>query len=150
MGGWTTIKVPVELRDRIKQLSEKLGKPYWLVLTEALSFFETQLRNPRVKESLSNIDKAAWYIVKLATSVGAFKENPSDTNYAYLVKRIEELKQRLGIDASLLLRLAEYYMSAKDEEQRRKLRIDINAAFKQTIKDILVQMLTSILPEAQE
>jgi hypothetical protein len=138
MARYATIHVPPELRSRIKALAEREGVAQWEVISRALSFYETQLRNPRVKQELSNLEKVSWYITKLATSFGAFKENPSPENMAQLRERIEELQQRLGVDASLLLKFAEYYHLAKDEEVKRKLRQDMNAAFKTVIKDMLL------------
>lgn len=145
---WTTIRIPVELRDQLKALSQKTGKVYWEIIVETLSFYETQLRKPRIKESLGNIEKSAWYITKLATSFGAFKENPNDENFTYLQKRVKELKDKLDIDASLLLRIAEYYRRTKDEELRRKIRIDLNMAFKQVVKDIMIKSLYMLIPES--
>ena len=147
---WTTMRIPVELRDRIKALSQKTGKVTWEVVLEGVSFLETQLRKPRIKESLGNIEKSAWYITKLATSFGAFKENPNDENFTYLQKRVKELKDKLDIDALLLLRIAEYYRRTKDEELRRKIRIDLNMAFKQVVKDIMIKSLYALIPESEE
>mgnify|MGYP000400851031 CR=1 FL=1 len=138
---WTTIKVPRELKDRIDSLRHRTGRVTWEVINEAVSFYEGFLRNPRVRANVSDLDKLSWYITKLSTSFGAFKENPSDENYQYIVKRVEELKKRYNIEADLLVRIADYYRRVKDEELRKKVRIDLNHAFKQTIKELIIQML---------
>jgi len=149
MTRWSTIKVPSELRDRTKALAEKLNKPQWQVILEAISFYEEFLRKPKVRQSVSNLEKVAWYITKLATSFGAFKENPNSENFSYLQKRVQELKERLGIDAELLIRLAEYYMKTKDEDMKKKLRIDMNAAFKQIVKDVILSQLFELWTSEQ-
>lgn len=146
---WTTIKVPQELRDKVKSIAEKLGKPQWQVILEAISFYDEFLRKPKVRQSVSNLEKAAWYITKLATSFGAFKENPSKENFEYLRERVQELKDRLGVDAEMLLRLAEYYMDVKDGEKRKKLRIDMNAVFKQIVKDIILSQLFDLISKEE-
>jgi len=149
MARWTTIKVPVELREMVKHLSEKMGKPQWQILTEAITFYEGFIRSPRVRTSTSNLDKLAWYITKLATSFGAFKENPSDENFEYLKKRVEELRERIGVEADLLLRVAEYYRSTTDESLRKKLRIDMNSIFKQIVKELIVQMMFELVSKEE-
>jgi len=142
---WSTIRVPMEVRERIKELGDKTGKVTWEVILEAVTFYESFIKRPSVRQSMPNIDKLSWYITKVATSFGAFKENPSEENFQYLVKRVEELKDRLGVDAELLLRMAEYYRSAKDEELKKKIRIDLNAAFKQVVKDLIVSTVFELV-----
>ena len=81
---WTTIKVPKEIRDKIREISESEGRAYWRVLTEAISFYVTQKKKPRVKEDLPALDKCSWYIAKVSMSVGALKENPNESNFCLL------------------------------------------------------------------
>jgi hypothetical protein len=58
-----TIFVPVELKAKIKQLSERTGKPQWKeVILEALALYEFTIRRPKTKEELPTIDKVTWYI----------------------------------------------------------------------------------------
>ena len=142
---WSTIRIPMEVRERIKELGGKTGKVTWEVILEAVTLYESFIKRPSVRQSMPNIDKLSWYITKVATSFGAFKENPSEENFQYLVKRVEELKDRLGVDAELLLRMAEYYRSAKDEELKKKIRIDLNAAFKQVVKDLIVSTVFELV-----
>ena len=142
---WSTIRIPMEVRERIKELGSKTGKVTWEVILEAVTLYESFIKRPSVRQSMPNIDKLSWYITKVATSFGAFKENPSEENFQYLVKRVEELKDRLGVDAELLLRMAEYYRSAKDEELKKKIRIDLNAAFKQVVKDLIVSTVFELV-----
>jgi hypothetical protein len=100
----TTIYVPAELKEKIKALSEKTGKVQWKVLLDALALYETTVRQPRAKEELPVIDKAVWYIQKLSMSIGALKENPSDENFSKTLKTIVQVRDRIGIDTSLLER----------------------------------------------
>jgi len=138
MKEWSTIRVPKEVKQRIDYIREKTGKVTWEVINDAVSFYEVIIKNPKRKQEMSNIEKVAWYITKMATAFGAFKENPTEENYQYIIKRVEEIKQRFGVDASIIARIADYYRSIKDEEVRKKIRIDMNMAFKQVIKDIII------------
>jgi len=146
MGKWTTIKVPKDVYSQFKAMREKYGKATWRVLLESISFYDQITRKTALKAELPDIEKISWYITKLATSFGAFKENPSEQNLEYLRRRVKELRERLGVDASALLVLAEKYMKTKDILEARKLRTDLNAAFKMVIKELLTK---SFLEEQQ-
>ena len=142
---WSTIRVPMEVRERITRIAKWKKKVTWQVILEAVSFYETFQQEPEVRQSMSDIEKLSWYITKFATSFGAFKENPTNGNYLYLKERVAELKERLGVDAELILRLAEYYMKAKDEKLKKKMKIDLNAAFKQVVKDMIATSLFELV-----
>ncbi|MCD6359455.1 MAG: hypothetical protein J7M38_01240, partial [Armatimonadetes bacterium] len=118
---WTTVKVPVEIRNKIKTLSQKTGKAYWKTLLNALSLYESQLKKPKLKEELPTIDKVSWYIVKLSSSMGIFKANPSQQNYERFLRTIEQVEKRLEIDLSLLKRVARDYYQNDLEDLRVEL-----------------------------
>lgn len=149
MRKWKTIRVPEEVHERITYLKEKTGKVTWEVILEAISFYEGFLKRPSVRTSTSNLDKLSWYITKLATSFGAFKENPTEENYQYLMKRVQELKDRFGIEADILIRMADYYRSTKDPELQKKVRIDLNSAFKQVVKELIIQLMFELVTKEQ-
>jgi len=134
---WATVKIPVELRDLINSIAKRENKTSWQVILNSVSFYYAQTKKPRLKEDASMLDKASWYITKIATSVGAFKENPSEKNFELLKKSLEQIKERLGIDGSLLLRAAEAYMRYQDEDSR----MELNAALKMLIMDIILRKL---------
>ena len=146
---WTTIKVPIQVKEKLDYLRSKTQKVTWEVILESLTFYEEFLRRPQVRTSTSNLDKLSWYITKLATSFGAFKENPSDVNFQYLAKRVDELKKRFNIDAEILLKMAEYYKRTKDEELRNKIKVDMNMAFKQVIKELIIQLLFELVSKEE-
>ena len=100
----TTIYAPYELKEKLKRLSEKTGRPQWKILLEALELYETSLRKPRAKEELPIVDKVVWYIEKLAMSIGALKENPSNENHQKTLKTIQQIRERLKIDTAILER----------------------------------------------
>ena len=142
----TSIWVPVDLKDRIKKLSERYGKPQWKILLDALSLYETQLRKPRAKEELPVIDKITWYIEKLCMSIGALKENPSEDNLAKTSKTIAQIRERLGVDTSLLERAVGDYVKLVNKktndaiEKHRDLdeaTMELNMALKTTLIEII-------------
>jgi len=137
-GRWTTIKVPVELRDAIKALSEKFGVPEYRVVWWGVSFFTEQISHPRIKEYLPLLDKASWYIAKLSMSVGAFKENPTPDNMSKLMKTAMQVSERLRVDTSYLIRSAENYMRHIDNDTK----MELNASLKMVILDTMWKCLT--------
>jgi len=137
---WTTVKIPVELRDTINKLSQKLGKPAWKVVLDSVSFFDEQISKPRLKEKLPTIDKISWYIVKLSTSVSEFKLNPSEENYNRLIKTMNQIKERLGVDLSLLSKIVETYKKDPSIDNR----IELNDALKLLIFELITDKLLEI------
>jgi len=134
---WTTIKVPVELRDKINELAQRLDKPAWKVIMNAISFFDEQLRNPRLKETLPTVDKISWYIVKITTSVSEFKVNPTPENFNKLLRTAQQLKERLGVDVDLIIRTCEMYMKEPTVDNR----MEINAALKMLVFEMITEKL---------
>lgn len=134
---WTTIKVPVELRDVVKALAQRYSVPENKILWWSVAFFYEQIREPRLKEDLPQVDKASWYISKLAMSVGAFKENPSVDNLQKLQKTAMQVAQRLGVDTRHLIRAAQDYARYQDTDTK----IELNAALKMVVLDIIWKVL---------
>jgi len=142
----TTIYVPAELKERIRALSEKTGKVQWKVLLDALAFYETTVRQPRAKEELPVVDKVVWYMQKLSMSIGALKENPSDENISKTVKTMIQVRDRLGVDTSLLERAVVDYArlvrNAPEDPAERHRQVDeaimeVNMALKSVLLEIV-------------
>jgi hypothetical protein len=111
MGKSTTIYVPLEFKAKVKELSDRTGKAQWRILLDALTLYESQLRQPKIKEELPVADKVVWYMQKLSMSIGALKENPSEENLSKSMKTIQQVRDRLGVDTSLLEKAARDYAS---------------------------------------
>lgn len=141
MRGWTTISVPKDLRDKIREISAKEGKPYWQVLEEAVAAMYAQKSKPRIKETLPIADKLAWYLVKFGTSLGSLKESPTDQNLARFENTVVQISERMRLTShstiSLLLKLARDYVIASEAE-RKKIKTSLNAAAKMYVEDLLL------------
>jgi len=130
---WKVIKVPEELHKKLLALARKKKKAIHMIIMEAIAFHREQEKFPSVKEDLPMTDKISWYIFKLSSSVGAFKEHPSLQNYALLERTCAQIQYRLGVDTSLILRYAKYLLSHNDPD----IRIELNMATKFVIVEIL-------------
>jgi len=140
-GKGATIWVPIEFKEKVKALAQKQGKAEWKVLLDAIALYEASLRKPRVKEELPIVDKVLWYIEKLCMSVGEFKANPSEENLQRTLRTVSQVKERLGIDTSLLERaLIDYSRmvkgSNKSREEEAEARMEVNMALKSVLIEI--------------
>ena len=142
----STIYAPPELKEKLKRLSEKTGRTQWRILLEALELYETSLRKPRAKEELPIVDKVVWYIEKLAMSIGALKENPSNENHQKTVKTIQQIRERLKIDTALLERAVADFIKAVNTKASNgaekhimldEATIELNMALKSVLIEIV-------------
>lgn len=155
---WTPISIPRQLKDLIKTIADSEKKPLWSVVEEAVALYYAQKKKPRIKESLSWIDKIAWYTVKVCASAGALREVPSRENLARLEKNVSNIIQRTRVStyaADLLLRVAKRYVSRLEgvdvnailrgsgaeqnivRSEVVRLRGDLNMALKMFVIDLL-------------
>jgi hypothetical protein len=142
----TTIWVPIEFKQRVKALAEKQGKAEWKILLDALSLYETSLRKPKVKEELPIVDKVLWYIEKLCMSVGELKASPTEENLQKTLKTIQQIRERLKVDTSILERAVnDYYRllknNRKDREDEVEARMEVNMALKSVLIEIVFRWI---------
>jgi hypothetical protein len=108
---------------------------------DALSLYETSLRKPKSKEELPVVDKTLWYIQKLSMSVGEFKASPTEENLQKTMRTVSQVKERLGVDTSLLERaLVDYARMLKggsrEREEEAEARMEVNMALKSVLVEI--------------
>jgi hypothetical protein len=146
----TTIYAPPELKSKVKALSERTGKPQWKILLEALALYESTLRKPKIKEELPTVDKVVWYMQKISMSIGALKENPSEVNLEKTMKTIQQVKERLQVDTSLLERAVVDYVkltghTPQDPIERHRITdeavMEINMALKSVLLEIVYKWI---------
>jgi hypothetical protein len=156
MGKETTIYSPPELKSKVKELSERTGKPQWKVLLEAITLYEATLRRPKMKEELPIVDKVVWYVQKLSMSIGALKENPSEKNLEQTMRTIQQIKERLGVDTGLLERAVVDYVKLtsnlpSDPVERHRVEDEAKMEINMALKSVLLEIVyTHILKEEIE
>jgi len=139
MAKWTTIRIPVELKNKLLELSQKKNAAYWKIIQEAIAWFQSSVVETRDRDVIPEIDKASWYIAKLSYSLAKFKDKPSEENYQWLVKVINQIRERLGVDLQYLVRTAMAYQV----EQNRENLIEFWMAWKMAIVDIFFKYVLS-------
>jgi hypothetical protein len=137
-----TIWVPLEFKERVRLLAQKQGKAEWKVLLDALAFYETSLRKPRVKEELPVVDKVVWYVQKLAMSIGELKASPTEENLQRTMKTIQQIKERLGVDTSILERAVnDYYKLLKGNKRERDDEVEARMEVNMALKSVLIEIV---------
>jgi hypothetical protein len=141
-----TIWVPIEFKEKVKALAQRQGKAEWKVLLDAVALYETSLRKPRTKEELPVVDKVVWYVQKLAMSIGELKANPAEENLQRTLKTIQQIKERLGVDTSILERAVnDYYKllrgNKKEREDEVEARMEVNMALKSVLIEIVFRWI---------
>lgn len=131
--GWVTISLKRHVYEALKAWSG--GK------TMSDTVYELILLRARVSDE-DALDRIAWYAVKLSMSVGEFKAKPDDTNYNMLLNTANQVRERLGVDTSELLKACLQYRV----DPSRQNRIAINEALKNTVKEMLKRELLSVKP----
>ena len=143
---WTTIRVPKELADLLKKMSEEKGMAYWKVIMNAISWYNAVAKDTRRRDEIPLLDKISWYIVKLSYSVSKFKDEPSENNLNWLTKMVGQIYERLKVDVSYILRTAKAYMESRSKDDL----IELNMAWKMAITDIIYYGFLKNLPEEEE
>jgi hypothetical protein len=132
---YKSIKVREEVYNAVKNYAGRRGMTISSAVLQAVMFLTETERRPRVKENLPLADKVSWYITKTIMSAGAFKAVPSDDNYQRLVKNLEDLRERLGVDVSLQLDIVNKLRGKQQWTVDEKM--DYNAAFKMLVLQLL-------------
>jgi hypothetical protein len=141
-GRGSTIWVPAEFKEKVKALAEKQGKAEWKILLDALALYETTLRKPRVKEELPVVDKVVWYVQKLAMSVGELKASPTEENLMKTLKTVSQVKERLGVDTSLLERAVnDYYKLLRGNKREREDEVEARMEVNMALKSVLIEIV---------
>ena len=129
------IRVPRPLWAVIKEFAESEGVPMWQVIQKAFAHYLTNYRAHF--RDVSNLDKASWYAFKLSSSIGEFKANPSDENMQKLLKTVEQISTRLGIDTTALVGAIHRYK----ERPTNKNRWALNDQAKLIVAQIIMKLL---------
>jgi|GEM_PF-2315762 len=152
----SSISLSREIYEKLDSLSKRTRKSKQNIILEALSLYETQIRRPRIKEDFPITDKIIWYMMKLSMSIGALKENPTETNLNKTMKTISQIRDRLKVNTSVLEKaVQDFYISIKTLPDDPSLRHDvvdevtmeINMALKSVLIEIFFNYIYKEAPE---
>ena len=130
---YSYIAVPKEIKSQWIARAESEGIATWVLLHKCFSYYYTASRKHFQFDS-DKLAKAIWYIEKLAMSVGAFKTIANEKNYYQVLKNIEDIQDRLGIDLSDLRLAVDRYMRKRSKANK----IAINESLRLAIGKLLL------------
>ena len=131
---WKWLRVPEEIWKGIREQAVKEKVAMWKVLQRSWSYWVTASRSHHT--TISNIDKLAWYVYKVAASIGEFRGNPNEENMKWIENNARILKDRYGIDAQKLVLAAQQYMKRPTKKNRMVLN--------DTAKEVIIQIILKI------
>ena len=133
---WKWVRIPKEIHDEIKNQAQREKTAIWKILTRAWSYWRTTNRNHHVKHS--DLDKIAWYIYKLSSSVGELRGFPKPGNLKQLEKTCQQIQKRLGVNTGKILLAAYQYL--RDPSSKNRMVLNDSA------KSVIFDILSSITP----
>jgi hypothetical protein len=141
---WATIRIPSQLYNIIKKYASKAKMEEWRFVQQAISSYVFFYTNPeRFVKERTRLEKAVWYIIKLVSTVEAFKSNPAN-EFQQVLGIIQQIEQNLNIDLSLLRKsIMDYWSNFKGErKEMAQYAAAINASLKIAVLEILETVLT--------
>jgi predicted metal-dependent peptidase len=141
---WATIRIPTQLMNIIKKYAAKAKMEEWRFVQQAISSYVFFYTNPqRFSRERTKLEKATWYIIKLISTVEAFKSNPQ-SEFQQLMGIMQQIENNLNTDLSLLRKaVMDYWSSFKgNRKEMQQHTTTINSALKIIVMEILETALT--------
>jgi len=132
---WKFIRLPLEVYQEIREQARKEGVAIWKVVHRAWSYWRSTNREHHVEHS--ELDKVAWYVYKLSSSVGELRGFPSPTNLDLLDRTCNQIEERLGVNCNRIRLAARQYVKAPSSKNRMVL----NDAAKSVILDMIARLV---------
>jgi hypothetical protein len=141
---WATLKIPSQLMSVIKKYANRAKMEEWRFIQQAVSSYVFFYTNPqRFSRERSKLEKATWYIIKLISTIEAFKSNPQQ-EFQQVLGIIQQIEQNLNLDLSLLRKAVMDYWNnwRNNRKEMQQYTATINAALKIAVMEILEKTLT--------
>jgi hypothetical protein len=141
---WATIRIPTQLMNTIRKYANRAKMEEWRFVQQAISSYVFFYTNPsRFQRERTKLEKAAWYLIKLISTVEAFKSNPAN-EFQQLMGIIQQIETNLDLDLSLLRKSAMDYWNnwRNNRKEMQQYTATINAALKIAVIETIEKTLT--------
>ena len=101
-------KIPDAMYEYIKSRAKARGLSMWQYIIQSINFYESALRNVAVADT-TKAQNASYYATKLIMAVTEFIHKTNNDNYNNVMKIIDQVEKRKGVDLSTLRQLIEMY-----------------------------------------
>jgi len=133
---WKMIRIPKEIHEEIKNQARREETAIWKIIVRSWSYWRSTNRNHHVEHR--ELDKIAWYVYKLSSSVGELRGFPNANNLKQLEKTCNQIQKRLGVKTGKILLAAYQYL--RDPSSKNRMVLNDSA------KSVIFDILSSITP----
>jgi len=107
------VKIPDAMYEYIKSRAKARGLSVWQYVLQSVNFYEASLRNVSVSDA-TKAQNASYYATKLIMAVTEFIHKTNNDNYNNVMKIIDQVEKRKGINLTSLRQMIDMY------KQKRK------------------------------
>jgi len=134
---------------KIKELALLTKSHMTTVIRQSVDIYYNMVKRPKTKSGMPDINKIAWYIYKFAQSVGQLKAECSEENFNHLMKNLEDLKTRLGVDTDYFAGIIKKFYQFGCKESTSTY-VDINDNAKLIITTLLERLIENNQEKQEE
>jgi hypothetical protein len=102
------VKMPVGVYEYVKTRAKARGLSMWQYIIQSINFYEASLRNVSVSDA-TKAQNASYYATKLIMAVTEFIHKTNNDNYNNVMKIIDQVEKRKGVDLSTLRQMVVMY-----------------------------------------
>jgi hypothetical protein len=102
------VKIPVGVYEYVRYRAKARGLSMWQYIIQSINFYESALRNVAVADA-TKAQNNSYYYTKLVMAVTEFIHKANQENYDNVVRIINQVEKRKGVDLSTLRQLIEMY-----------------------------------------
>jgi hypothetical protein len=107
------VKMPVGVYEYVKTRAKARGLSMWQYIIQSINFYEASLRNISVSDA-TKAQNNSYYYTKLVMAVTEFIHKANQENYDNVVRIINQVEKRKGINLTSLRQMIDMY------KQKRK------------------------------
>jgi len=107
------VKIPTTVYEYVRNRAKARGLSMWQYIIQSINFYESALRNVAVADT-TKAQNASYYATKLIMAVTEFIHKSNNDNYNNVMKIIDQVEKRKGINLTSLRQMIEMY------KQKRK------------------------------
>jgi len=113
------VKIPVGVYEYVRNRAKARGLSMWQYIIQSINFYEASLRNVSVSDA-TKAQNASYYATKLIMAVTEFIHKTNNDNYNNVMKIIDQVEKRKGINLTSLRQMIDMY---KQKRKRSLIRV---------------------------
>jgi len=102
------VKIPVGVYEYVRNRAKARGLSMWQYIIQSINFYEASLRSISVSD-VTKAQNASYYATKLIMAVTEFIHKTNNDNYNNVMKIIDQVEKRKGVDLSTLRQMVVMY-----------------------------------------